>query len=341
MVNGLKLLLANIFIIGMMSSFASEANYESYDCRYSPGFHSGTTRVSFGSQIIIPKNHPIGTTIKEIRLDQLDTKGHVVYCNRLVPASWDKPDFAPAHYNNDAIYESGVPGVGIRINNWGPTNYGIDWFPRKSTTPFTCSPPPRWPDYKYYCGQTWGYLTVQLIKIAPTTGSGIIEGRILTRARFGYGSGSIVHSFYLAETRVVTPTPSCSLARKTTLVNMGEIRASEFRGINSTAGTKDFRLEFSCDPNAKVNIILDGRPAKSGINNIWALDYGSDNVTATGIGLQILFYNQLLEIRKPIKANAEYVTYFSFPLQARYIQTHPRITPGKADVTTTITLTYE
>ncbi|PHM69765.1 fimbrial protein [Xenorhabdus sp. KJ12.1] len=340
MVKGLKLLLASIFIIGMMSSFASQADYGGYSCHFMQGFTGDETKISFGGNIIVSKDHPIGTTIKEVFLDQLNRKGYIAHCNFRVPTSWDPPDFPKAHYNYDAIYESGVPGIGIRINNWGPTGYGIDWFPRWSDNPFTCSPPQRASQPYYYCGETWGYLTVQLIKIAPTTGSGKIEGRILTRARMGHSN--IIHTFYLEQTNIITPIPSCSLTHKTTLVNMGEVKTSEFRGMHSATRTKDFNLELDCDANAKATMRLDGRPAKNGYSNIWALDQDSDNVTARGVGLQIIFLNRFLSQGESIVLQpSDQVRHFSLPMQARYIQTEARVTPGKANATATITLTYQ
>ncbi|WP_446471325.1 fimbrial protein [Xenorhabdus stockiae] len=343
MVKGLKLLLASIFIVGIggtMNSFANQADYGNSTCQSFQGVPRGTTQVSFGSKIIVPKDHPIGTTIKEVRLDQLYDKGYIAYCNSLTPTSWDPPDFNPIHYNYDAIYDSGVPGIGIRINNWPNEPYGHDWFPRISYYPTTCYPPNGWSHhYTYYCGRTWGYLTVQLIKIAPNTGTGKIESRILTRARLG---GNLIHSFYLAETEIVTPTPSCSLTHKTTLVNMGKVRTSEFRGINSTTQKKDFHLELDCDANARTNMKLDGRPASNGSYNIWALDRDSSNATARGVGLQILFLNKLISMGETIVIQpSNEVRHFSLPMQARYIQTEPRVTPGRANATATITLTYQ
>ncbi|CDH21954.1 conserved hypothetical protein; putative exported protein [Xenorhabdus bovienii str. kraussei Quebec] len=333
MINGLKLLLASTFIVGIMSSFDALA---SYDCQYSPGFSAGTTYVSFGT-VVIPRDHSIGTTIKEIRLDHVDEKGNIAICNTLTPTSWEKPDFDPAHYNYDAIYESGVPGVGIRINTWGP-GYGIDWLPRTATYPVTCSPPSQFPNKKQYCGRTWGYLTVQLIKIAPTTSSGPTHQRLLTRAKLGLDLP--IHTFFLTNTYIMTQ--GCSLKQKTTFVNMGEVRTSAFRGMNSTADMRNFELNLDCDANVKVGVTLDGRPAKSNANNIWALDDNSDNVTATGIGLQILYQNQPLSMGSPLMIHSgQAIGNFAIPLHARYIQTEGRVTPGKADATATITLTYQ
>ncbi|SFU68107.1 fimbrial protein [Xenorhabdus koppenhoeferi] len=333
MASSLKLLMASLFIVGMMSSFASQANNQ---CQYYPNMTAKMTPVSFGT-IVIPRNYPIGTTIREIRLDQVDEQGYIAFCDQPTQASWDKPDFAEAHYNYDAIYESGVPGVGIRINTWGP-GYGINWLPRKVANPHYCNLPEYFRKNGWlYCGKTWGYLTVQLIKIAPTTGSGNTHRRVLTRALLG---NALINTFYLENTRIVTQ--GCSLKQNTIFVNMGDIRTSEFRGINSTAGTKDFELKLDCDANLNVQVLLDGRPAKSYSNNIWALDYSSDNVTAKGVGLQILYQNRLISIRTPVVSGSTQLGgYIRIPLSAHYIQTDARIIPGKANATATITLTYQ
>ncbi|PHM45323.1 fimbrial adhesin protein precursor [Xenorhabdus mauleonii] len=328
-----RLLLLSVFILSMISSFASQArNY----CGYAPGVAAKTTAVSFGD-IVIPRDYPIGTTIREIYLDEVDVQGYLAFCDYHTSATWDEPALDRAHYNYDAIYESGIPGVGIRINTWGP-GFGIDWLPRTAYPAQYCYPVHGYHGKVPYCGKTFGYLTVQLIKIAPTTGSGMVQNRLLTRARLD--PDMTIHTFYLTNTRIITQ--GCSLTQSTTFVNMGEVKTSDFRGVNSTAGLKDFNLEVDCDANLDVDVTLDGRPAKSYANNIWALDYSSDNVTATGIGLQILLFNKPLDMREPIMLRPSHrVRHFSIPLQARYIQTDPRITPGKADATATVTLTYQ
>ncbi|MDX7988023.1 type 1 fimbrial protein [Xenorhabdus sp. 12] len=333
MTSRFKLLLLSVFILGMISSFATQAGNH---CRYAPGFTAKTTGVSFGD-IVIPRNYPIGTTIKEIYLDEVDVQGYLAFCDYQTSATWDEPALNRAHYNYDAIYESGIPGVGIRINTWGP-GFGIDWLPRKAYPAQYCYPVDGFYRKVPYCGKTFGYLTVQLIKIAPTTGSGMMENRLLTRARLGHDI--TMHTFYLTNTRIITQ--GCSLTQSTTFVNMGEVKTSDFRGVNSTAGLKNFNLDVDCDANLHVGVELDGRPAKNYSNNIWALDYSSDNVTATGIGLQILLFNKPLDMREPILLRpSRAVRHFSIPLQARYIQTDARITPGKADATATVILTYQ
>ncbi|OTA15690.1 fimbrial adhesin protein precursor [Xenorhabdus vietnamensis] len=332
MANKLKLLLASTFFIGTMSSFDSLANYY---CQYSTGFVPDMTPVSFGT-ITVPRSHPIGTTIKEIRLDQVDEKGNIALCNTPMTTTWEAPDLAPANYNYDAIYESGVPGVGIRINTWAP-DYGIDWLPRTATNPVTCPPPRQFQRGKQYCGRSWGYLTVQLIKIAPTTGSGSVRRVKLTRAKLGHDTP--VHTFYLSNTYIMTK--GCSLSQKVVPVDMGDIKKSDFRGINSTAGMRHFNIKIDCDADVNVGVTLDGNPASWNTKNIWALDY-SDNVTATGIGLQILYLNRPVSMHSPfVSGSSQTGGNIRIPLQAHYIQTGAEITPGKANATATITLTYQ
>ncbi|CAM3802805.1 fimbrial protein [Xenorhabdus thuongxuanensis] len=332
MTNKLKLLLASIFLIGTMSNFSSLAN--DY-CQYYAGFVPGMTPVSFGN-ITIPRNHPIGTTIKEIRLDQVDEKGNIALCDTFLPTIWEQPDLTPASYNQDAIYESGVPGVGIRINTWEP-RYGIDWLPRTATYPFTCPSPPQFQWKKQYCGKSWGYLTVQLIKIAPTTGSGAVKSAKLTRATLGHNIP--VHTFYLSNTHIMTK--GCSLNQKMIAVNMGDIKKSDFRNIYSTAGMQHFDININCDANVNVGLTLDGRPTNWNTQDIWALDY-SDNVTAKGVGLQILYQNRPVTMRTPVVfGSTQSGGNITIPLVARYTQTEAEVKPGKADATVTITFVYQ
>ncbi|PHM68923.1 fimbrial protein [Xenorhabdus kozodoii] len=330
MANKLKLLLASTFFIGTMSSFASSAH-----CHYSKDFTPGMTPISFG-QVTVPRNHPIGTTIREIRLDQVDKKGNIALCNTSLPTIWEAPDLIPSSYNNDAIYESGVPGIGIRINTWAP-GYGIDWLPRIATHPTTCYSPTHSQWKKQYCGESWGYLTVQLIKTAPTTGSGSIKQAKLTRAKLGHNIP--VHTFYLSNTYVMTK--GCSLNQKVISVNMGDIKKSDFRGIYSTAGMQRFDININCDAYVDVGVMLDGRPANWNTQDIWALDYG-DGVTAKGVGLQISYQNRPVTMHSPVVfGSSQAGGNINIPLTANYIQTESEIKPGKADATVTITFVYQ
>ncbi|WP_340614387.1 fimbrial protein [Xenorhabdus thailandensis] len=332
MANKLKLLLASTFLIGTMSSFSSLANHY---CQYSAGFVPGMTPVSFGI-ITIPREHPIGTTIKEIRLDQVDEKDNIALCNTSLPTIWEQPDLTPANYNQDAIYESGVPGVGIRINTW-EAGHGIDWFPRTATYPITCPAPSKFHWKKQYCGKSWGYLTVQLIKTAQTTGSGMVKPAKLTRATLGHNLP--VHTFYLSNTYIMTK--GCSLNQKNILVNMGDIKKSDFRGIYSTAGMQRFDININCDANVDVGLMLDGRSVNWNTQDIWALD-NNDNVAAKGVGLQILYQNHPITMRTPVVfGSTQSGGNITIPLIARYIQTEAEIKPGKADATATITFTYQ
>ncbi|CDG21422.1 putative fimbrial adhesin [Xenorhabdus poinarii G6] len=337
MAKKLKLLLASTFFIGTMSSFDSLANFDSLTnryCQYSPGFAPGITPVSFGA-ITIPRDHPIGTTIKEIRLDQVNEAGNIALCNADIKTTWDRPYLRPANYNNDAIYESGVPGVGIRINTWA-TGYDIDWLPRTADHPFTCRPPQNVSWATQYCGESWGYLTVQLIKIASTTGSGAVRRATLTRAKLG---NDLVHTFYLSDTYITTK--GCTLSQGIIPVPMGDIKKSDFRGIYSTAGRRDFNIKINCDANVNVGVTLEGTPAFWNHKNIWALDY-SDNVTAKGVGLQILYLNRPVSMHDPVvSGSSQSGGDITIPLQAHYIQTDSEIIPGQANATATVTLIYQ
>ncbi|AKH65331.1 MULTISPECIES: fimbrial protein [Photorhabdus] len=300
------------------------------NCQFDKGFKPEITNLSFGT-LYVPRDKPIGTTIHEYRADELDNKGNVFYCDTRINTSWGYTAYKNADYNKDAIYESGVPGVGIRINTWGP-GYGLDWLPRITNDPVSCDHSGHW-----YCGNTWGYLTIQLIKIAPTTGSGFVKSDQLIQARV---NDRIVHTYRLGNTRIITK--SCSLKDTNITVPMGDIKKSDFSGINSTAGGKDFEVILDCDDNVQIQLMLDGKKAKNRLNHVWALDQNYNRTTASGVGIQILYNNQPVIIHSQINIGNSYSGgKYSIPLRARYFQTDRNITPGQANATATMTLIYQ
>ncbi|MBS9427084.1 MULTISPECIES: fimbrial protein [Photorhabdus] len=325
--NKLKYLfiIINLLIGLIVSSYSLAAN-----CQFEKGFKPEITHLSFGT-LYVPRDQPIGTTIYEYRADELANKNNIFYCDTNVNTSWGYTSYKSADYNKDAIYESGVPGVGIRINTWGP-GYGIDWLPRIANNPVSCDNSGRW-----YCGQTWGYLTIQLIKIAPTTGSGFVKNEQLIQARV---NNHIVHTYRLGNTRIITK--SCSLKDSNITVPMGDIKKIDFSGISSTAGGKDFEVILDCDDDVQIQLMLDGKRAKNNLYHVWALDQNDNHTTASGVGMQILYNNQPVIIHSQINIGNSYSGgKLSIPLHARYFQTDRNITPGQANVTATMTLTYQ
>ncbi|KOY63177.1 adhesin [Photorhabdus heterorhabditis] len=319
------LMITHLFIGLTMSSYISAAS-----CQFDKEFKPEITNLSFGT-LYVPRDHAIGTTIYEYRADELTNKGNIFYCDTSVKTSWGYTSYKSADYNKDAIYESGVPGVGIRINTWGP-GYGLDWLPRIVHDPISCDNSAHW-----YCGNTWGYLTIQLIKIAPTTGSGFVKNGQLIQARI---NDNIVHTYRLGNTRIMTK--SCSLKDTNIIVPMGDIKKSDFSGVNSTAGGKDFEVILDCDDDVNIQLMLDGKQAKNNLYHVWALDQDNNQTTASGVGLQILHNNQPVIIHSQINIGNSYSGgKLSIPLHARYFQIDRNITPGQANVTATITLTYQ
>nr|WP_243465151.1 fimbrial protein [Photorhabdus temperata] len=91
-----------------------------------------------------------------------------------------------------------------------------------------------------------------------------------------------------------------------------------------------------------MQLMLDGKKAKNRLNHVWALDQNYNRTTASGVGMQILYNNQPVIIHSQINIGNSYSGgKYSIPLRARYFQTDRNITPGQANATATMTLTYQ
>ncbi|MDC9588239.1 fimbrial protein [Xenorhabdus sp. XENO-10] len=172
---------------------------------------------------------------------------------------------------------------------------------------------------------------IEFVKTENQTGSGVIKSGTLT----AYLEGTAIYSYHLSSISFITP--SCSLQRRDILVPMGKIGSTEFSGVNSTAGEKEFAIELSCNTNTPLELAF-GTGTLSGLSDV--LDLDQDRNSASGIGLQVLYHDHPIQFNSPVKLGNTTDGTHSVSLKARYIQTGTRITAGKANATTTLDIIY-
>ncbi|WP_350262579.1 fimbrial protein (plasmid) [Pantoea sp. BJ2] len=131
---------------------------------------------------------------------------------------------------------------------------------------------------------------------------------------------------------------TCDITTADITVDMDTVSISQFRGINSVAGSKMFNIDLQCDGVASIGLKFSGASA-SGRTDVLTLTGGS---TATGVGVQILydevpvrFDNTTVPLQDPTNAGG-----YSIPLTARYIQTDSEIIGGKVSATASFGIVY-
>ncbi|MCY1517965.1 Fimbria adhesin protein [compost metagenome] len=123
---------------------------------------------------------------------------------------------------------------------------------------------------------------------------------------------------------------------------MDKVGSHLFGGVGTWPGdnnTKPFSIPLSCAAGAKVNLKIDGN-VQNASQGVLKLDAGKNS--ATGVGIQLLYDEKPVELGKTFKVGtASSKGEFNIPLKARYLQTEPTLTPGEANGSATITLTYQ
>ena len=122
---------------------------------------------------------------------------------------------------------------------------------------------------------------------------------------------------------------------------MGNVSAQDFTAINSVSDMTDTEnLNINCDSGANINVTLNGtQNADSTDPSILALSPGQS--FATGVGVQLLYNNQPLVLNNLLNLKTSTGGQESFPITARYIQIKDTVTPGTANATATLNITYQ
>ncbi|HEC8323557.1 TPA: type 1 fimbrial protein [Providencia rettgeri] len=115
-------------------------------------------------------------------------------------------------------------------------------------------------------------------------------------------------------------------------------------GVNSQSKDVRWQIDFDCDKGTKINIALQGRQYP-GANTVLDIDNSTDK--ARGIGIRVEYSNDRTSWYRMIiggrdtLASPSYVDgKLSIYFNSYYIQMEKTITPGKANATMDIEVTY-
>lgn len=223
-------------------------------------------------------------------------------------------------------YSTNVPGVGISVQT------GDSYFFENPAHQITWSGGWQW--------SYWGIkYTIILTKTAPTTGSGDIGASKAIMSLPGVTPDPETINITGGEIKTL----ACSIQTKNIEFHMPDIPVNELGNTQGTtsASTDSQNLGLDCDPGANINVTFSGQqnPDVSD-TSVLALNQGQSPV-AQGVGVQILYDNLPLKLNERIVLKKSEGGQESFPLTARYINTKGQVTPGNANASATLTLTYQ
>ncbi|WP_223272872.1 fimbrial protein [Serratia quinivorans] len=135
---------------------------------------------------------------------------------------------------------------------------------------------------------------------------------------------------------------ACSLTNTSISVPLGDVSATQFTGITTTAGDKTFNLGLSCDKDANINVALAGsQNADTADTSVLALTNAGQSGTAKGVGVQLLYGSVPLKLNNNILLKTSVGGQETLPFSARYYQTKTAIGAGLANSSATLNITYQ
>ncbi|BCG22511.1 fimbrial protein [Pseudomonas tohonis] len=230
------------------------------------------------------------------------------------------------------VYETGVPGVGIKVawNNSAnqpslPMSGGVYMgYPRYEVQA---------PGGKYVPAQRWW---IQLIKTGP-----IATGTFNIPPIRVYYDNVLTNELTFPASQLVFTKKGCRLLTPNTTVQLPIANLHHFSGVGSGARPKAFNLELDCDPDVRISYRVDGLQAADSV-----LKNSEGSGMARGVGVQLLKGagggTPLVLGAKAYHLNIGAAGGSSvIPLIARYYQVEPTVSPGAVITTATLTLFYE
>ncbi len=172
--------------------------------------------------------------------------------------------------------------------------------------------------------------------------SGTLNSGLLARI-YGNGDNVTAVAFNITSTQIIQL--SCSITTPILNFPIGDVLVSKFGtsvGTIPSGAENTQNLGLNCDAGANINVTLHGtqNPDVSTASVLALTGQGSADV-ASGVGVQLLYNSTPLELNNRIVLKQSASGQETFPLTARYYQTKTAVTPGKANTTATLDLTYQ
>ncbi|TFY94219.1 type 1 fimbrial protein [Pseudomonas nabeulensis] len=238
------------------------------------------------------------------------------------------------------IYFTGLRGVGFGVLAEDRDSGGL----KSVTTGVTVLRGPMFPGLP-----TWGMRGRLFFFATGPISAGLISSRTVATVEVRGATG--IHAVMLGNTVIGPPQkPTCSITTPSIAMDLGTVKASEFAGVGSAAGSVTNTIVLQCaggsGANADVWVTLTDQTNPGNRGDHLSLTKSS---TAQGIALQLLHGANVLRygpdnsaVGTPNQwmAGSTDNGTFTIPLTARYVQTMPRISPGTANGVATFTLNY-
>lgn len=303
--------------------------------------------------IVVPSNAPVGTEIS----GQIVGNNATAYSCANTYQGWGigvkNQNVSSITIGTHPVFNTNIPGVGIELGGSASVTDDVSYTFSYSCYIFTTncggnmsSSSEYYQLITYMGGDRKGHEIIQpyitLVKTGPIT-SGALTGNlgyVVSANTAGViaswnpdipinGAGSISNI-------------SCSMTSTSSMsFPVGNVPVGEFTAVGTVSKKTSTRdLGLNCDAGANINVTLNGtQNPDSPDPSILALARGTN--VATGVGVQLLYDGKPLELNKQLYLKTSAGGQETFPITARYIQTKGTVTPGTANATATLNITYQ
>lgn len=308
-------------ILLSLLSFCCKAECTSYQ----PG------SISFNmGEVIVPYNPDVGTVLKEVSIASPPFSANGCQMVNDAFSKYTTGNPTGLKYKQNDIYSTNIPGIGFAICYWNCDNAnGGGWYPFVTLNNHL--------NYNSinYGGAPFHFL---LIVTGEVDGSGPLD-----LGEYGEVGVSQTAIAKIVLTGGSIKATQCNSEQNNILIDFGGLPAEQFTSIGATTLSKEFNIGLTCDGKANISVALEGQQSEeSSDSSILALTNMGQKDVATGLGVQIIYNGNPLEINKkiPLKTTEGNIIE-TFPFSARYYQTKSVVTPGEANVVATLSITHQ
>lgn len=304
-------------------------------CSLGEGAKTATIEFQF-PDLVIQRDAPVGSILASKRATVATHTGAVgigmddplIICDKGHFLKYGDSHFSTVNYNGEAMLDSGIPGVSIRLKPYSGSAL-LQWsYPPETIIAFSGKLTTR----------SYGGLDIEIVKTAPTTGNGNIKSGMMVRA-------SAYDQYYLFNYRMIgskVTTVACSVTTPSVQVQFGKIPKNKFTGVGSSPISKEFNITLNCDSFARVNLSMDGiKNTDVSDGSVLALTGQGNDGIASGIGVQLTYNETPIELNKETSLKDSGGGLENFKFKAKYYQTKSKVTAGKANAIATFNITYQ
>lgn len=283
----------------------------------------------------VPANLPVGGTIgtKTFSVPGTGSADIILTCDGATPGNAGVGAVLRTPVSGfSKVYSTGVTGVGIRMTWDGATGATYPF-----TFPFT--------GLGTVYVNVGTFMTVELIKTAAVTGNGPLAGGTYTTFSGNGDNVPVVTSMMSPNTKILSPSCIVDAGSKNISVQFGNVALNSFSGAGSTSPSRAFDIKLQCnaglDAQNTVYLKMEATPDASNQPGVLRISQSGAGV-AGGVGIQVLDAgNNGVKFGEEVKVGASKDGVYTLPYTARYYQTGPKVTAGRADGTATFTLSYK